>query len=320
MLPITHSMHDSFTKDFTMESLSSKDETSSTRDVACSHNFWTSTPDVRWRRVVDGDSFHSERLNTIERVREALYNLPVGDTEKEFDLLSKISGFRNVRQILTSILESSEYLQGLADKSYRHENGFSKLVLTSSKTHSLRLHIYWNDSADNYQENIHNHRWDFSSFILKGTLVQDFFGVIDAEQAIRPSNVELFRHYSYKPLRSPDKVEAVADNKLTAGTPRYQTTYVGNSFVKKKSELTIPKGFGYCLHRTELHRVRYIKNSGIGMTLVLYTAPYNPICDLYSVNEQFGDDSKRQHETKDYTVETFRKDLMLARELISDDH
>lgn len=244
---------------------------------------------------------------TIKGIRNALSDLPAGDKTKEFELLSKISTSGNVCQILTSVLESPEQLQELAGRSYRHENGFSKLILSSSKTHSLRLHIYWNDSAENYQENIHNHRWDFSSFVLKGALTQDFFEIIDHPSVETSAHVEELRHYIYKPLQTHN----------TAGAMRYQTACVGKSWVKKKGELTVPEGCGYHLHRDQLHRVRYSVDSGIGVTLILYTAPYKPTCDLYSMSEQFSDTTNQKHKTKDYTTEAFQKALTFARDLLS---
>lgn len=56
----------------------------------------------------------------------------------------------------------------IATRSYRHANGFTKLVLSDSDTGRLRLHVWEPDARA--EENIHEHRWHFASVVLTGSI------------------------------------------------------------------------------------------------------------------------------------------------------
>ncbi len=77
--------------------------------------------------------------------------------------------------------------------SYTHDNGFDKIVLSQipeSKI-KLRLHI-WYPVLGGYKrtpQNIHNHRWDFSSAILLGEVSNVQFDFADEG--------EVYQHYRY---------------------------------------------------------------------------------------------------------------------------
>lgn len=54
--------------------------------------------------------------------------------------------------------------------SHAHENGFQKIGLFKSQTGlQIRLHVWYSDSARDVSS-IHNHRWDFVSAVLCGSL------------------------------------------------------------------------------------------------------------------------------------------------------
>jgi hypothetical protein len=78
------------------------------------------------------------------------------------------------RGVLLSILDlalsDTDYLSFIASSSYTHYNNFDKFRLLSDNelAYDLRLHIWWPGSHKTNKENIHDHRWDFSSVILKG--------------------------------------------------------------------------------------------------------------------------------------------------------
>ncbi|MFI1584419.1 hypothetical protein [Embleya sp. NPDC020630] len=85
------------------------------------------------------------------------------------DALAPFEQRRVVGELLRTILASESGLAAVAAKSYRHPNGFSKVVLASGPHHQLRLHIWWMREATRHDTaNVHNHRWDFSSLLLTG--------------------------------------------------------------------------------------------------------------------------------------------------------
>lgn len=244
----------------------------------------------------------------MDSIRMAVEGLHAEDKDEEFRLLSKVCHPVNFNGLLSEVLERPEELETMAEKSYRHANGFSKLVLSSSATHSLRLHIYWDDGRDNYHEDVHNHRWDFSSCTLKGALKQEFFKTQPSTTiATTAARVEKLRHYLYEPL-------AAGDKGCAEKGPRFRTVYIGEEFIQKKGELTTPAGYGYRLRREELHRVCY--GSEMTITVVLYTAPYSQTCDLYSDHEQFDESPEQTHKTGSYSLEGIENDLTIVKDLL----
>lgn len=69
---------------------------------------------------------------------------------------------------LIAVSTDARWLEKVAAQSYRHANGFSKLVLADSEVGRLRLHI-WEPGAAS-EENIHEHRWHFASAVIAGTI------------------------------------------------------------------------------------------------------------------------------------------------------
>lgn len=65
------------------------------------------------------------------------------------------------------------WLEKVAAQSYRHANGFSKLVLADSEVGRLRLHI-WEPGAAS-EENIHEHRWHFASVVMTGAIESEIW-------------------------------------------------------------------------------------------------------------------------------------------------
>lgn len=72
--------------------------------------------------------------------------------------------------ILTRILKDKNSLIEIANNSTIHSNKFSKIVLAKNNGWKLRLHIW---PVVNYEQvhEPHNHRWDFDSYILSGTMI-----------------------------------------------------------------------------------------------------------------------------------------------------
>jgi hypothetical protein len=80
--------------------------------------------------------------------------------------------------LLAAIQESSAALAAVAACSYRHDNGFAKIVLAPHDAVTpLRLHIWSDDGGD--VGNVHNHCWDFTSLVLSGGLHYEEFTVDD---------------------------------------------------------------------------------------------------------------------------------------------
>ena len=74
--------------------------------------------------------------------------------------------------LLTAILNDNESLAEISARSYQHGNGFLKVVLLD-RGYKLRLHIWF--AGQSCEENIHDHRWSFSSLVLSGALVSEIW-------------------------------------------------------------------------------------------------------------------------------------------------
>lgn len=75
---------------------------------------------------------------------------------------------RKLQECLSCIVESPTALADLARNAYVHGNGFYKIPVTRSASHTLRVHV-WRSQAS-AEENLHSHRWPFASAIVLGSL------------------------------------------------------------------------------------------------------------------------------------------------------
>ena len=84
------------------------------------------------------------------------------------------SHFSNTQMIelLEAILTDTSSLKQICQRSYQHGNGFLKVVLLD-RGYKLRLHIWF--AGQSCEENIHDHRWSFSSLILAGSLKSEIW-------------------------------------------------------------------------------------------------------------------------------------------------
>ena len=109
----------------------------------------------------------------------------------------------------------SELSKGVADKSYLHGNGFYKLVLfISGKKEKLRIH-FWPGGVD-AEENIHCHRWSFSSLIIHGKLNSEIY----KEDSSRDAN----SHKCYLYRKTPQEASSIflGDIKLSVENKKKQ--------------------------------------------------------------------------------------------------
>lgn len=85
-----------------------------------------------------------------------------------------VSHFSKTQMIalLQAILADHTALEQISHRSYQHGNGFLKVVLLD-RGYKLRLHIWF--AGQSCEENIHDHRWSFSSLILAGALTSEMW-------------------------------------------------------------------------------------------------------------------------------------------------
>jgi hypothetical protein len=104
-----------------------------------------------------------------------------------------------IARLLETLLADGAALEQIAARSYLHVNGFDKLVLHSAGAPEweLRLHVWWAEATSTEEHGgafrSHNHRWDYSSYLIDGGLSIRHFEVTEVA-----SGQELFL-YRYLP-------------------------------------------------------------------------------------------------------------------------
>ncbi|WP_367389743.1 hypothetical protein [Lewinella sp. LCG006] len=85
-----------------------------------------------------------------------------------------------LKNYLSSLLRDTAKLALVAKQSYLHSNYFDKIVLYKSPINnfSLRLHIWDDFNYPEFKSDIHNHRWDFCSVVLKGVIEETVYSKI----------------------------------------------------------------------------------------------------------------------------------------------
>ncbi|WP_080054425.1 hypothetical protein [Spirosoma aerolatum] len=82
-------------------------------------------------------------------------------------ILQEIVETVDLKEYISCLLSDKHILAQISKLSYKHANGFFKIVLHASENYKLRLHI-WRKDEKAYHEDIHNHRWNFASYVLIG--------------------------------------------------------------------------------------------------------------------------------------------------------
>lgn len=173
----------------------------------------------------------SELKQLVDRiVISAERDEPLNLHERLVDLVNR----RFVSALLKALLIDEEQLQLVASRSYAHYNNFDKLVLMSSLAprYDLRMHVWWPNSHTISTENIHNHKWDFSSLLLRGSYS---FEVYEESSTGR----EMYE-YSYV---------------TRAGSDSYQMPLLRRANLELTSKGCMSAGDGYSLSHDTLHRV-----------------------------------------------------------------
>lgn len=150
-----------------------------------------------------------------------------------------------VARLVTNTLADHNQLALMAARSYEHANGFDKLVLEVGSGWKMRFHYWPTPEASLDGVNIHNHRWDFASSILLGTLqahyyevTEDVGGALDA--------------FSYE---SPD------------GSNAYRFTLRGRAGATLVETTQLPVGITYALDHQRSHRVSVIDSPAASLVL-----------------------------------------------------
>jgi len=149
-------------------------------------------------------------------------------------------------------------LENILERSYLHQNGFSKIVLYKSMDCQIRLHIW--DGYHKEEENIHNHRFHFNSSILRGQYREEIYELDSF------NGVDYFA-YSYAPCSELN----------------YDLVPQKNIKLKNVGKFTYKEGEGVSRQASILHKVSPI--SSVVCSLLVASGNVNNQCLVLSEKE-----------------------------------
>jgi hypothetical protein len=174
--------------------------------------------------------------------------------------------------IIKALQDTSTFDRVLKD-SYRHNNGFHKLVMDELPDGTkIRLHLY--DGSHSHtasppppKEHIHDHRWAFTSTILAGQLHMDRF------EWCEPGDDGGARDSYY------DAYQYCADK----STGRFGLMSLGKRRLRFVEECVFHQGESYSMAPEELHRIHGQPLLGATTITLMATAPpVSSTCHLFA--------------------------------------
>lgn len=199
-------------------------------------------------------------------LREYLSHFNEFNKESLAQLRTKLREFNNptaLEQLFDSIRNDQEWMKDIVERSYSHEIGFDKLVLVSMQDpeRKLRLHI-WDEKTIPQQAtdaDIHNHRWNFCSTILTGTMQ---FEILERE-----SGQEVYE-YEYTPVGE---------------SSEYSLNSLGKSELHQKFAGSFQVGVDYEITHDIIHRT-YVEKDEMTASLMFQGPQCKPKTNVF--NEQ----------------------------------
>ena len=179
--------------------------------------------------------------------------------------------------VIDEILKSDEIITRITQTSYKNITGFLKIVLVSSDKESwkLRLHIWQEDGI----EDLHNHKWDFYSKIIQGTIIQDTYTI--ANNYIDRKNSQKYS------IREPISLmpQDVHGKKPCPCRDLYSLKSSNNfAYLYKSSSTIISENFSYYMPYDLIHT---IKPSQDAVTFVFTSEQVQENSNVFLLNSQY---------------------------------
>lgn len=184
--------------------------------------------------------------------------------EANVSALRGLAAPTELRHMLEQIIDDDDELAEIAARSYYHANNFLKLVLMSGDTSQwkLRLHV-WHpqpDVTEEVTEDVHSHRWDFTTALLAGEYCAREFRAIEGE-----SDADNYQHLKYLPVG--------ADQSFTL-------EHQGSASLLNVFEAVLPAGTVYHIDHSVLHSISRSGGGGAA-SLVLQRPAVTEFTNVY---------------------------------------
>lgn len=164
----------------------------------------------------------------------AFEGTPMSSSPVLQQMVDTLGSPENYRCLIQSILANDEWISDIAYRSVIKGQGFLKLVVTTTSAMTLRLHVYV--PCATFDSGYHNHRWDFASKVLYGTLTQ---------------------HFATATSREDDSGNAIQSSVLLFSRDGKDVSWeeAGMAFVTRTKTLTVYQGSSYYLDHERIHMI-----------------------------------------------------------------
>lgn len=195
---------------------------------------------------------------------------------------------------MNDILNNDLLVTELASKSESHRLGFDKIILEVCPAYQLHLHIWWPRSTP-FKDGIHNHKFNFTSHILKGHLEEEIY--------VRSDKDGILMH------------EYLALSNAVKSSDRFQ--YKGRNQIKCISKTTRPEGTTYFLHNQSFHNAVPTFHDELTITLFVRSANVKDADTIFEEHPFTEVDSKVSVPNVILTEEQYRERLISVIKLIN---
>jgi hypothetical protein len=144
-----------------------------------------------------------------------------------------------VARHLTSVLTDTHELSRIAERSSLHPNGFLKIVVlaaTGTAPAAVRVHT-WFTTEESADANPHNHRWPYTSLILRGALRE--------QEYVESDGLDQYAMGATESAYRSDQLRGLAF-----------TTTQRKTFVKTKSDRALRRADTVAAQPSRIHRVQ----------------------------------------------------------------
>jgi hypothetical protein len=222
-----------------------------------------------------------------ERLEGAVENGSSSTFEGSESIIRRLAEPQALRSMIGQIMADESALTDIAARSYYHANSFLKVVLMAGDKNpwKLRLHM-WHPQpnvAGTITEDIHSHRWDFTTALVVGEyLAQEF----------RVGSGTDYHHFKYRPIGKGKtfSLEAQGTEQLT-----------------RVFEAILPAGTVYHINHEVLHRISRSAEKAAA-SLVLQPPAVEEFTNVYRIS-RVGEKSKTEIEVLRPTVAQLRDEL-----------
>jgi hypothetical protein len=189
--------------------------------------------------VAIGQSVHAER-GLLGLLRDPRAD---GDVAAQRGMLEQLLAASTGEALLRAIVADRDWLDSIAQRSYRHVNGFDKLILAGEgpRGRMVKLDVWWPDVAAE-EEQAHNHQYDFASHVMIGSLRHRLFEPTHVDDLDPPVEAALY-----------SRVEAAEDRSGTRA--RTVVRPVADVWRRATLDCIMPAGTTYSIHRQQFHAV-----------------------------------------------------------------